>query len=68
MVSTLPVSILLLTASVLCGCAWGKAVSSLELSDESVSQAESPDWPSKICVYKGKVFTIDVRKVARRIK
>ena len=61
------ISILLLTASVLCGCASSKSVSSLELSDRSLDNTVPLDQ-SEICLYKGKVFTIDVRKIARRIK
>ena len=68
MVSTLPVSILLLSASVLCGYACSKAVSSLELSDESLDIKTEPLEQNEICLYKGKIFTIDVRKIARRIK
>ena len=69
--STLSFCILLLIASVLCGCAWGKVVD-LEEHGESqsevvanklqdVREALTHSKTDNLCLYKGEIFTIDVR-------
>ena len=81
MKSSLLVCLLLLAAF---SCAWSKAVESgagekekngdklepakdLEISSPEILDS-SPDKLSNPCVYKGNIFTIDVRKIANRFK
>ena len=77
--SSLLVCLLLLAAF---SCAWSKAVDSGEkeknggelepAKDLEISSPEILDGPpdklSNPCVYKGNIFTIDVRKIANRFK
>ncbi len=58
---------LLLAALLLCGSSWGKTVGLEGEEGEGIVQA-TPAPKNQPCLYKGNVFTIDVRNIASRFK
>ena len=59
---------LLLVTSVLCGNVWGKAIDLLDPVEEKELVTQNLGGVRNSCVYRGKVFTVNVTKIAEKFK